>query len=852
MQPKSFGRYLVEQGLITEESYRIALQIQNKNRLLAEIAVEMLFLKPEDVPRIIAFAERNPSMKFGEAAVSLGLLNWHQLRYLLDIRTRRKTRIGDILVEHGFITREILLKALMSFEQHGRRLEKILIAETTNTISRIIESVLLKHGYRVFKAKNGADALKLALTAEPDIVIAGGQLEDMEGHQLCSRLVQSGLTARMILLSSDDSPGHIQQAFDAGINHFLKKPVTESELINLLYRMESEAAEKRPEKILVVDDSRGARKIITGELERAGFTVYTADNGAEGVATAKKMRPNIITLDIEMPGIDGFEACGLLKKESSTKDIPVIIISSKTSSELIDRGFDAGAVEYFTKPFKPGSLAAYIDIILESKKITRMGSILVVEDSPTTQHIIKYLFSKNGFSVHVTSDGGEALKALEGITPDLILTDCYMPGIDGFALTTEIRRRAELRHIPVIMLTSAESKDEMLRGLACGASDYILKPFDESELLARVNTHLVNKKLFDEIQYEREKLSRSNRVITGILNELSLLSDMGTRLQACRSMPETYEIIAGALRQLYPASAGELVIQQGPGQSYVAVSAWGPVEKRICKDFTPAQCSALKLGIEFAYEKDAGGKPCSNSAIFACSACICIPLHEQNGIFGMLHLEQFDDTRHTGDTSAGRTLDGDRWHILRTAAEHVRLALCNLRLQESLREQSIRDPLTKLYNRRNIYEFLEHEISRAQRMCRKLGLIMLDLDHFKEFNDRHGHTAGDGLLESVSSALSRMTRKMDMACRYGGEEFIVVLPEIERQHIMKRAERIRTEIEKSIRPDPAGTEGGPVTVSLGIATLPYNGAAAQQLIDAADAALYKAKNSGRNRSVLAE
>jgi diguanylate cyclase (GGDEF)-like protein len=194
---------------------------------------------------------------------------------------------------------------------------------------------------------------------------------------------------------------------------------------------------------------------------------------------------------------------------------------------------------------------------------------------------------------------------------------------------------------------------------------------------------------------------------------------------------------------------------------------------------------------------------------------------------------------------------GDRWHILRTAAEHIRLALSNLRMQESLRAQTIRDPLTGLYNRRYLYEFLDREISRAKRTGNQLGLIMLDIDHFKQFNDRHGHTAGDGLLESVGFALIRLIRAMDIACRYGGEEFIMVMPDIHRQHMFEVAERLRIEIAKSVQPEPDGIETGPVTVSLGIATLPENGSSAQHLIDAADTALYKAKNSGRNRSILA-
>ncbi|MDX1314800.1 MAG: response regulator, partial [Eudoraea sp.] len=440
----------------------------------------------------------------------------------MDIRTRRKVRIGEILVENGFITKELLHDALMRFDHKRKKLGKILIAEESRIISQIIEKVLKKHGYEVFKANSGEKAFSIAKEVNPDILIAGGLMADMKGHDLCNKFIHStGYNdLHMVIISSDDSQQHVEKAFEAGVNHFLKKPVKETELINLIYQIEREAFDKRLEKILVVDDSRGARTIIRNELRSAGYTVYMAENGKQAIQKARRVMPDIITMDIEMPGMDGFEACRHLKENDDTRDIPVIIVSSLTSASLVEKGFAAGAVEYFTKPFKQGRLVAYINMLLESKKINKGHNILVAEDSKTTRHIIEYLLTKNGYNVFCANNGDEALSLLPECSPDLILTDCYMPGKDGFAFTAEVKQLEPFKHVPIIMLTSAQKREDMLRGLACGAGDYIGKPFDEAELLARISSHILNKKLFDDVEEERNKLRKAEHRVQLLLDDL--------------------------------------------------------------------------------------------------------------------------------------------------------------------------------------------------------------------------------------------------------------------------------------------------------------------------------------------
>jgi diguanylate cyclase (GGDEF)-like protein len=183
-------------------------------------------------------------------------------------------------------------------------------------------------------------------------------------------------------------------------------------------------------------------------------------------------------------------------------------------------------------------------------------------------------------------------------------------------------------------------------------------------------------------------------------------------------------------------------------------------------------------------------------------------------------------------------------------AEQVGQSLANLRLREALRDQSIRDPLTGLYNRRYLEETLDREIRRAVRSEQLLGILMLDLDHFKKFNDTYGHDAGDTVLRDTAAFLTRCVRAEDIVCRFGGEEFVIILPLADIQTTQARAERIRSKL-RELTILHQGKAVGLVTVSVGVAELPQHGMTPKTLLEAADAALYVAKREGRDRVVVA-
>lgn len=208
----------------------------------------------------------------------------------------------------------------------------------------------------------------------------------------------------------------------------------------------------------------------------------------------------------------------------------------------------------------------------------------------------------------------------------------------------------------------------------------------------------------------------------------------------------------------------------------------------------------------------------------------------QGASLGMLHVSaRVEDVERDAHSDA-----------LEAIAEQLSLALANLQLRETLRVQSIRDPLTGLFNRRYLEENLLREIQRCERRSLPLSVLMLDVDHFKRFNDQHGHAAGDALLSKIGQTLSAMTRSEDIACRYGGEEFTIVLPETDAADARRRAEEIRVAI-GSTTVQYMRQSLGPNTASIGIATFPEDGDHPERLLAIADAGLYRAKAAGRGQ-----
>ena len=233
---------------------------------------------------------------------------------------------------------------------------------------------------------------------------------------------------------------------------------------------------------------------------------------------------------------------------------------------------------------------------------------------------------------------------------------------------------------------------------------------------------------------------------------------------------------------------------------------------------------------------------CCGHATGVTSTYVCIPILAQGEALGILHIQA---------TDSDPTFSESNMYFKTTFASQVGLSVANIRLRDALRAQSTKDPLTGLYNRRYLEEMLGREIRRAVRSEQHLGILMIDIDHFKKFNDTYGHEAGDAVLRETGAFLVRSIRAEDFVCRFGGEEFVVVLPTADLGAAQARAERICSKLH-DLNVMHQGRSVGAITASFGVAALPDHGINEKDLLQAADAALYRAKGNGRDRVELAQ
>ena len=347
------------------------------------------------------------------------------------------------------------------------------------------------------------------------------------------------------------------------------------------------------------------------------------------------------------------------------------------------------------------------------------------------------------------------------------------------------------------------------------------------------------KKTETELQEANEKLEAWVGELEQRTQEMTMLNEMGDILRACLTTEEAYNVIVRTAQKIFPAKVGALYVIAPERNIVESVAVWGNPELAETT-FSPPECWALRRGRTHWVENSLSGLVCKHIHHPSPDGYVCIPMMAQSEALGVLHLMHPEDVKMTES----------KQRMALTMSEHIGMALSNLRLHETLRSQSIRDPLTGLFNRRFMEESLELEIRRASRNQRPLGMIMIDLDHFKYFNDTFGHEAGDLLLKELGALLKSNIRGEDIACRYGGEEFTLILPEGSSSVTRERAEFYKDAIQRMdvhFRGRPLGR----ITASMGVAIFPEHGRTAKALVAAADKALYRSKSAGRDRVTMA-
>ena len=450
-------------------------------------------------------------------------------------------------------------------------------------------------------------------------------------------------------------------------------------------------------RVLVVEDVDANVKLLEARLTADYFEVRTARSGREALEICANERADVVLLDVMMPGMDGFEVCRRLKAETRTRHIPVIMVTALDQPADRVRGFEAGADDFLTKPVDDVALVKRVRNLARLKMLTDEmlmrasteeqlnfagdvhkpfdqvaggGRILLVEDNDSSYRRIQDAL-RGEFELAREADPASALLRLPDGDFDLIIVSLSLRDADGLRLCSQVRSLDRARHLPLLIIVEPGDDAPLLKGLDMGVNDYVVRPIDPNELLARVRTQLKRKRYLD----------------------------------------------------------------------------------------------------------------------------------------------------------------------------HLRV-----RLEESV-EMAILDPLTGLHNRRYMTSHLATLFDDAARRGKPLSVLLIDIDHFKAVNDSHGHDAGDVVLREFATRIRRDTRGIDLTCRLGGEEFVVVMPDCDLAKAYQVGERLRQCIETA--PFEVGGKVGllQVTASVGVAALEFDDDAPEQMLKRADEALYCAKRDGRNRVV---
>jgi two-component system cell cycle response regulator len=452
-------------------------------------------------------------------------------------------------------------------------------------------------------------------------------------------------------------------------------------------------------RILVVDDIPANAKLLEARLSAEYFDVLTASSGARALEICARSECDIILLDVMMPDMDGFEVCRRLKANPKTHFIPVVMVTALDSPADRVRGLEAGADDFLTKPVSDVVLIARVRSLTRLKMMTdelRMraitsfeigvqqpereavaetgkgGRILLVDDRPSSYERMAEVLSTE-HHVDVEANPADALFHAADGDYDLLIVSLGLENFDGLRLCSQARSLERTRHLPILAIADADNNARLLRGLEIGVNDYLLRPVDKNELLARARTQIRRRRYTDHLR---------DNVQTSI-------------------------------------------------------------------------------------------------------------------------------------------------------------------------EMAITDGLTGLHNRRYMESHLATLADQASTRGRPLALMMLDIDFFKKINDTHGHDAGDDVLREFAVRIKKSIRGIDLACRYGGEEFIVVMPETDAHVASLVAERLRRAIAGEPFAIEKGTRRIDVTISIGLSTLEKKGEPVADVLKRADTALYRAKHDGRNRVVAA-
>ncbi|WP_375597343.1 PleD family two-component system response regulator [Devosia sp. Naph2] len=449
--------------------------------------------------------------------------------------------------------------------------------------------------------------------------------------------------------------------------------------------------------------------------------------------------------------------------------------------------------------------------------------VLIVDDIPTNVRLLEARLSAEYYEVLTATSGAQALDVCENQDVDIVLLDVMMPEMDGFEVCRRLKANPKTHHLPVLMITALDQASDRVQGLEAGADDFLSKPVDDTQLMARVKSLVRLKSLTDELR--ARALTGQQIAIEDALRAMDSISASGGSVLIIDTDRRHAERIQGYLTpdhkvDILTAPADAVFQVAGGGYELALISM-------SLDDFDPLRVSSQVRTVEHARNlpiilmADASDKPRVVRALdLGVNDYISRPV-ERNELQARV----------------------------RTQIRRHRYAM---ELRESVNNTmalAVTDELTGLYNRRYFDRHLNVMLNKAQEQDRDIALMILDIDHFKAVNDNHGHDVGDAVLREFAARLKRNIRGVDLACRFGGEEFVVLMPDTDTGQAEAVAERVRQAMaEKPFEVGPSRPLS--VTVSAGVALKDNQVDTPEGMIKRADVALYRAKREGRNRVIF--
>lgn len=590
-----------------------------------------------------------------------------------------------------------------------------------------------------------------------------------------------------------------------------------------------------PKTILVVEDNPLNLKLVRALLQKGRFRTLEAATAEQGIQMAREKRPDLILMDIQLPGMDGLSATRLLKQDASTKAIRVAALTSYAMEGDIEKAKDAGCEGYITKPI---DTREFLDTV---EKLTGNGTppcaeagpghyrkrILIIDDEPLNIKLLEGLLPGDKFEILRAFDGKTGLEKAVEQAPDLILLDLMMPGIDGYEVTRRLKSDPALKEVPIIIITALGGVDDKLKALEAGADEFLNKPIQRVEILSRIRSLILTRQLGEQYltRTQAEGLFRAG----------------GT------DSP-----------QKAPAS---------PSQKVLIVDN-DPQEARLIQHYL----SGFPVQTELAQNGEEGLKRLLQNDIDLVLLDVLLP--GMDGFAVLRHLRKREPTLNTQvlfitcladlesraksfeigvDELLIKPVNGHELKVRVDRLLHKKRLLDRLsRSDENAFQEGITDPATGLYNRSYLRHFLDLEIRRSLRQKYPLSLLMCTPEDFPKARLARDSASGNRILREVGRALKDNFREIDLVAHCGEEVFAVVMPYTDPKGAAAGAGRIRKTIQNRPALPGSNSAGANLRLSVGIAVYPSRERGVDDFIRKADEALYQARVEGQGRIWLGD